>query len=77
MTCFKFEQITATIISTEDVITTVVTGGVITAIVAGGVPPGPIQPGTLPQGVPQPGTCKNSLIMSKSHLINFEIMSAM
>ena len=37
-------------------ITTVVGTVGIGAVLAGGVPPTPVQPGTVPQGLPQPGT---------------------
>ena len=52
------KQIPASIISVGDVVTTVVGAVGIGAILAGGVPPTPVQPGTVPQGVPQPGAGK-------------------
>ena len=41
-------------------ITTVVGTVGIGAVLAGGVPPTPVQPGTVPQGLPQPGTGNRS-----------------
>ena len=43
-------------------VTTVVGAVGIGAILAGGVPPTPVQPGTVPQGVPQPGAGTYTLI---------------
>ena len=58
-------SISASIISTTDVITTVVGTVGIGAVLAGGVPPTPVQPGTVPQGLPQPGTCNRCSFISK------------
>ena len=58
-------SISASIISTTDVITTVVGTVGIGAVLAGGVPPTPVQPGTVPQGLPQPGTGNRSSVISK------------
>ena len=75
--------ISASVIDIDDVVTTAVGTVGIGAIVAGGAPPAPIQPSTVPQGVPQapqgvpqPGTGTNSMVLllvlvelSKSRLI--------
>ena len=58
-------SISASIISTTDVITTVVGTVGIGAVLAGGAPPTPVQPGTVPQGLPQPGTGNRSSFISK------------
>ena len=63
-------SISASIISTTDVITTVVGTVGIGAVLAGGVPPTPVQPGTVPQGLPQPGTRNRCSFISKN-LQNF------
>ena len=60
----------ASVIDIDDVVTTAVGTVGIGAIVAGGAPPAPIQPSTVPQGVPQapqgvpqPGTGTNSMVL--------------
>ena len=58
-------QFPASIISTTDVITSVVGAVGIGAILTGGVPPTPVQPGAVPQGLPQPGTSKYSSLIIK------------
>ena len=62
--------ISASVIDIDDVVTTAVGTVGIGAIVAGGAPPAPIQPSTVPQGVPQapqgvpqPGTGTNSMVL--------------
>ena len=63
--------ISASVIDMDDVVTTAVGTVGIGAIVAGGAPPAPpIQPSTVPQGVPQapqgvpqPGTGTNSMVL--------------
>ena len=63
-------SISASIISTSDVITTIVGTVGIGAVLAGGAPPTPVQPGTVPQGLPQPGTRNRCSFISKN-LQNF------
>ena len=62
--------ISASVIDIDDVVTTAVGAVGIGAVVAGGAPPAPIQPSTVPQGVPQapqgvpqPGTGINSMVL--------------
>ena len=47
-------------------ITTIVGTVGIGAVLAGGVPPSPVQPGTVPQGVPQPGASKHMSFIFKN-----------
>ena len=67
--------ISASVIDIDDVVTTAVGTVGIGAIVAGGAPPAPIQPSTVPQGVPQapqgvpqPGTGTNSFTFTNTFI---------